>query len=158
MKKICTILLLMISVHLYAPNPKECIWLVSISYKNIELENKKLDILRSIISVEKPHTIEQAKAAKIREDAVGIIQIRPIMVQTVNQILGYNKYWLSDRTDSIKSVEMFMIYQEYYNPNWDQQKAALLWNMGSNYKNATAEQMKRGLKYWEKVRKNLNKV
>ena len=75
------------------------------------------------------------------------------MVATVNQIVGYNKYYLQDRADSVKSVEMFMIYQQRYNPSWDAKKAALLWNMGSNYMRAKKEHWENGLKYWNKVKK-----
>ena len=146
----------MISPLLYAPNVQEPIWLVDNSYRNMELEYRKIKILKSIIAVERPYTIEQAIAAKKREQSVGLLQIRPIMVATVNQIVGYHKYWLEDRTDSIKSVEMFMIYQSYYNPEWNPKKAALLWNMGSNYKKATEQQWKRGLSYWNKVNKQLD--
>ena len=93
----------------------------------MELENRKLRILRAIWWIEHPRTKEQAIQAMHREGAIGAYQIRPIMVATVNQIVGYNKYYLQDRTDSVKSVEMFMIYQNYYNPSWDEMKAALLW-------------------------------
>ena len=119
----------------FAPNCSEHVAYIweSTPVRNMELENRKLRILRAIWWIEHPRTKEQALAAKKREQSVGLLQIRPIMVATVNQIVGYNKYYLQDRVNSVKSVEMFMIYQNYYNPRWDEKKAALLWNMGSNY-------------------------
>jgi hypothetical protein len=161
MKWILTITLTLLNILLqveesYAPNVKENIITIlsptPINY-NMELENRKYRILQAIIHIERPRTPEQAIAAIKRERAVGVLQIHPIMVATVNQIVGYNKYYLQDRNDSIKSVEMFMIYQQRYNPSWDVKKAALLWNGGSNYMKANKEQKKRLDNYWNKVKK-----
>ena len=49
-----------------------------------------------------------------RENAAGILQIRPIMVNDVNRILNLNKddrfYTLDDRWDKEKSIEMFYVF------------------------------------------------
>ena len=140
--KITILTLLSTLLHVkesFAPNCNEHVTYIwkSAPVRNMELENRKLRIPRAIWWVEHPRTKEQALAAKQREQSVGLLQIRPIMVATVNQIVGYNKYYLQDRVDSVKSVEMFMIYQNYYSPKWDEKKAALLWNMGSNYMRAS---------------------
>ena len=116
---------------------------------------KQDNIIKAIWEIEHPRNSKQAIDAKIRENAVGGMQIRPIMVLTVNQLVGYVKYTLTDRKDSLKSVEMFKVYQNYYNPNWDEQTAAYLWNGGSNYKNATKEQWNRMNKYWKLVSKQI---
>lgn len=73
------------------------------------------------------------------EDAVGYIQIRPIMVKEVNGILGYNKYTLNDRWSKEKSFEMFKIYQDFVNPNYDETLACRYWNGGrsGNIKSST---------------------
>ena len=54
------------------------------------------------------------KAYNASEDAVGILQIRPIYVRDVNRILGERRYSLADRWDAKKSIEMTGIYLKYY--------------------------------------------
>lgn len=64
------------------------------------------------------------------EEAVGVIQIRPIMVKEVNQMLGVKRYTLEDRWCEQKSFEMFKIYQDYVNPEYDEELACRFWNGG----------------------------
>ena len=64
--------------------------------------------------------------------SLGILQITPIYVKDVNRILGESKFTLTDRTDIHKSLEMFEIYQSYYNPEKDINKAIKLHNPGAN--------------------------
>lgn len=59
---------------------------------------------------------------------VGILQITPIYVEDVNRILGEERYNLSCRTDTEKSLEMFEILQSHYNPKKDIDKAIKLHN------------------------------
>ena len=51
-----------------------------------------------------------------KEDAVGCLQIRPIMVREVNRILKLNniqmQYTLNDRWSRVRSLEMFEIMAE----------------------------------------------
>jgi hypothetical protein len=53
-----------------------------------------------------------------KEDAVGCLQIRPIMVREVNRLLGKDSFTLSDRRSKVKSIQMFNIlrsaHQEPY--------------------------------------------
>ena len=79
--------------------------------------------------------------------AVGLFQIHPIMVREVNRITGEKLYSYTDRLDSIKSREMFEIYQAYYNPDKDLQLAAYLWNGGPRYYN----NLSKVERYWNKV-------
>ena len=67
---------------------------------------------------------------------LGILQITPIYVKDVNRILGEEKFTLENRIDIIKSLEMFEIYQSYYNPDKDIHRAIKLHNprAGSEYK------------------------
>lgn len=55
-------------------------------------------------------------AINVKENAVGCLQIRPIMVKEVNRVLKRNgmtdKYTLSDRYNREKSIEMFEIMAE----------------------------------------------
>jgi hypothetical protein len=61
-------------------------------------------------------------------DAVGILQIRPMYVNEVNRIVGKRRYTLADRYSVKKSIEMFQIIQEYYNPQHSIEKAIQLHN------------------------------
>ena len=62
---------------------------------------------------------------------VGVLQITPILVTDCNRIIGYDKYSLEDRLDSLKSVEMFNLIQDHYNPQHDYHWALKLWNSGA---------------------------
>jgi hypothetical protein len=86
---------------------------------------------------------EKLEAIKMREttggtnlcnpaepNAVGILQIYPIMVKDVNRILGYEKYQMSDRQSEKMSIEMFWIYQNRYNPSHDFEKMCRIWSGG----------------------------
>ena len=141
----------------YAPNCKEVFYVhetTPIVYD--ALKELKLKVLKAIIAVEKPQTKEQAIVAKIRENAVGILQLRPIAIQEVNRILGKQVYYLSDRVDSVKSVEIFFIIQQFHNPPFNSYKAAMIWNGGSLWYKATPEQKKRLQNYWIKVKSKLS--
>lgn len=65
------------------------------------------------------------------KDDVGVLQITPILLQDCNRIVGYEKYYLNDRYDREKSVEMFNIVQDHYNPQHDYHWALKLWNSGA---------------------------
>jgi len=106
-------------------------------------------LINMIAFVESGHDV---KCVNLKENAVGLLQIRPIMVKEVNRILGKNKFKLSDRFDKDKSIEMFKIYQKYYNPNFEYQKAAYLWNGGSNYSKANKSKKIKLKMYWNKVK------
>ena len=49
----------------------------------------------------------------------------------MNRILKKDTYLLEHRTDIKKSIEMFEIYQAYYNPNKNIKKAIKLHNPGA---------------------------
>jgi hypothetical protein len=84
-------------------------------------------------------------------ESVGLLQIRPIMIREVNQILGYNKYQLSDRLSDKKSIEIFMTYQHKFNPTGNFEKMCRLWNGGrSGMKKAST------LKYYQNALKILH--
>lgn len=61
-------------------------------------------------------------------DDVGVLQIRPIIVEDCNRILGMESFKLEDRLDSLKSVEMFNIIQDHYNREHDLHFALKIWN------------------------------
>jgi len=62
--------------------------------------------------------------------AVGPFQIHECMVDDVNRIVGYKKFSYQDRYNYNKSLEMFNIYQRFYNPNKNIEAAARMWNGG----------------------------
>jgi len=86
----------------------------------------------------------------------GWMQQRPINVDDVNRIIDkipfkiyhYKKFTKKDRFNLDKSIRMWYIWQEYYNPQYDAKLAATLWNGGFKYKNS-----KQALIYWDKVKK-----
>ena len=61
---------------------------------------------------------------------VGLLQIAPICVRECNRIVGKNKFTYKDRYSKEKSIEMFIVFQEYHNPEGDMEKAIRLWNSG----------------------------
>lgn len=88
-------------------------------------------------------------------EAVGALQIRPIMVREVNRILKLQgkteRFKLKDRFDRTQSIRMFMIWKGYHHPNSDFEKIARNWNGGPNgYKYQQTE------KYWNKIQQQLN--
>lgn len=83
------------------------------------------------------------------EDAVGVLQIRPIMVREVNRLLKENKYTLADRWSKSKSIEMFNVIKDH-TTNPTNEILARNWNGGwSGYKKKST------LKYWQKVKTQL---
>ena len=65
------------------------------------------------------------------KDDVGVLQITPILLQDCNRILGCERFTLEDRLDSLKSVGMFNVIQDHYNPQHDYHWALKLWNSGA---------------------------
>ena len=108
------------------------------------------ELIEAIKAIESNHN---SKAIGDNGKAVGILQIHPIMVDHINkEILKENKYSYNDRLNSIKSVEMFNVYQDRYNPTKDYETASRLWNGGDRWytkKHKTD-------KYWEKIKSKLN--
>jgi hypothetical protein len=89
------------------------------------------------------------------ENAVGCLQIRPIMVEEVNRVLDLqgldNIYTLEDRWSRTKSIEMFNVIADYYHETSSYEKIARCWNGGPK-----GLQKKQTKKYWRKVQKRLN--
>lgn len=49
----------------------------------------------------------------------GVLQITPVYMTEANRILGHNRFTLSDRYNKKKSIEMFNIVNDFYNPERD---------------------------------------
>jgi len=87
-----------------------------------------------------------------KENAVGCLQIRPVMVREVNRILRNKKsstrYTKKDRWDCGKSKEMFYIWRSYHHKVSNDETIARNWNGGpKGYKKQSTEH------YWGKVQK-----
>ena len=78
----------------------------------------------AIMYVESGHN----ESAVGQTNDAGVLQITPIYVEEANRILGQKKYTLSDRFDRYKSIEMFTVVNERYNPEKSFYKAMRLHN------------------------------
>ena len=74
---------------------------------------------------------------------VGYLQIGAGMVQECNNILKakgeQKRFTLKDRYDKDKSIEMFILFQEKYNPERNVEKAIRMWNGGPRYRNGSTQ-------------------
>lgn len=116
------------------------------SYKESEKDWKP--VIDAIIQVE-----SNGKNDAKRGASVGILQITPVLVAECNNILRARKikkrYKLSDRKNRQKSIEMFLLFQSWFNPKKDVELAIRSWNGGMHYS------MQRTQRYFEKVMKIL---
>jgi hypothetical protein len=95
----------------------------------------------------------------INGNAVGCLQITPVVVEDVNRIAGTN-FTLQDRYDRQKSIQMAEIYLKYYGQVYtkktgkqpDNEIYARIWNGGPNgWKKTSTED------FWPKVKKEIEK-
>lgn len=111
---------------------------------------KTKSLIDAIIHVESRGNV---RAYNSKEDAVGCLQIRPIMVREVNRLLAKNDilkvYTLADRWSKEKSIEMFNVIRDH-TKNPTDEILARNWNGGWNgYKKPST------LEYWNKVKAQL---
>lgn len=83
----------------------------------------------------------------------GILQIRPIMIREVNNIVGYNMFSLNDRFDEKKSEEIFRIFTDYHTPDWDLELVARRWNGGHDGENKIET-----LPYYHRVKRMMDTI
>jgi len=117
----------------------------------IEPKPIKVPITNAMIMVE---SAGNDSAYNSKEEAVGCLQIRPIMVREVNRILKKTgedyRFEMEDRWNREKSLEMFHVWREYHHPNSTDEVIARNWNGGPNGFNKEST-----LKYWKKVKGRL---
>lgn len=81
----------------------------------------------------------------------GFLQISKVCVEDCNRINKIKKvskrYTLQDRFNRQKSIEMFWIVQNFYNPTLDIDYMILMWNEG----NSAMKKPKRKTSYYKKV-------
>ena len=138
---------------------------LNVSYEEtiIELEPKNIqpiitdgDLLTALIFVEsRGNDSAIGDRHLVGNEAVGALQIRPIMVREVNRILKIQgkteRFDLKDRFDRQQSIRMFMVWKNYHHKNSEPEVIARNWNGGpKGYK------VNRTEKYWLKVQKQLN--
>ena len=110
-----------------------------------------LKLLAAIIQVESGG---DSQAHNRDENAVGLLQIRPIMVAECNRILKKQgspvRYTIDDRWTPERSIEMFWIFQRYWNPEMDAETAARMWQGGPAFKRTP-----RNNAYWQLIKEKL---
>ena len=115
------------------------------------------DFIEAVIYIE---SRGDSLAYNTKEKAVGVLQIRPIMLREVNRVLRKNKvpgkYVLQDRYSQEKSIEMFNIMAEQVNQDKLSQMqffeiVARRWNGGRR-----GDKKKATIKYWERIKNQLN--
>ena len=114
---------------------------------------KKQDLNRLITAIATVESNLNEKA--VSRDCVGYLQIRPCLVQECNNILkkqnSTKRYTLNDRFSKVKSIEMFYIIQDKFNPTYDIERAICIWNAGAYSK-------KKPMGYLRKVMAEYNKL
>lgn len=117
-------------------------------YSYSESEKDWKPVIEAIMQVES-NGRDNAK----RGASVGVLQITPVLVAECNNILRLRKinkrYKLSDRKNRQKSIEMFLLFQSWFNPKKDVELAIRSWNGGMHYS------VKRTQRYFDKVMKIL---
>lgn len=117
-------------------------------YCNGEIDNK-YELIEALLWVE---SRRNDSAYHSGENAIGCLQIRPIMVREVNRVGKLrglkSDYDHSDAWDRYKSMEMFEQWSSVHHEEYDFERMARNWNGGPKgiYKDAT-------LSYWNKVLK-----
>lgn len=124
MKRIL-ILFSLIPVTVFAPITTEYI----IRNDHFRRTIQRSVLIESIIHVE---SSGNPLAYNKKEQAAGIIQIRPVMLNYINRTTG-SKYTLQDRFDKDKSIAMFDSLMKYRNPDYNLKLSCYLWNSGRSY-------------------------
>ena len=120
MKKLLVLALMAISLNAVAQTVPQ-----------VDLQKKWGAVINAIAMVESQG---HPKAVSKNGLYVGYLQISEILVRECNRIVGYKKYTYADRYDKQKSIDMFIDYQEYYNPDGNMERAIrLCWRRLDSY-------------------------
>lgn len=154
MKKVLVLLILPLII---SSGNMHSIKIVTSTPKSTTSPNPINNLVNALIYVES-RGIDNAIGDKhLGKPSIGVLQIRPIMVQEVNRILkrikSKTRYNLKDRFSRIKSIEMFMIWKNYHHKFSNYEKIARCWNGGPN-----GWKIPQTKKYWVKVKQQLNKI
>jgi hypothetical protein len=147
-------------------NPSKATKVIKLESKQVELpkvEIPKIIIAKPKLLVEAMIQVESGGNDSIIGDkhiiggeAVGCLQIRPIMVKEINHQLKRNglepRFTMDDRYSRNKSIEMFNVYVELLHQNHSDEHIARNWNGGpKGYKRKSTE------KYWVKIQREMIK-
>ena len=130
--------------------------IIELKPKNIQPIITDGDLLNALIFVEsRGNDSAIGDRHLVGNEAVGALQIRPIMVREVNRICkiigSHQRFALKDRFDRQKSIHMFMIWREFHHKDDSAEVIARNWNGGpKGYKKD------RTIQYWNKIEKQLN--
>lgn len=120
---------------------------------DIEIADSDQDwkpVIEALIQVESKGNSKAKSGA-----SVGVLQITPVLVAECNNILRRRKskkrYKLSDRWSKQKSVEMFLLFQSWFNPLRNVEQAIRSWNGGMHYSISKTQ------RYFDKVMSILQK-
>jgi hypothetical protein len=117
----------------------------------VEENDSIKDLINAMIIVE---STGNDSAVNHKTNAVGCLQIRPIMVRDVNRIIkkhgGSMEFFPNDRYDRLKSLAMFFVWKSHYHSNSTLEKIARCWNGGVNGDNNPKTE-----KYWKKIKSKL---
>ena len=160
MKKVVLLGLLPLFINSNTNVPIEVCYeetIIELKPKDIQPIIEDGDLLTALIFVEsRGNDSAIGDRHLVGNEAVGALQIRPIMVREVNRILKIQgkteRFDLKDRFDRQQSIRMFMIWKEFHHKDSSPEKVARNWNGGpKGYKKD------RTIKYWNKIEKQLNK-
>lgn len=112
------------------------ITIFSYSSKAVVVDGRWKDVLKAIAHVESK---SKNKTVSKCGNYVGFLQISKVVVDDCNRIVGKKKYKYNHRLDKAKSIEMFYIIQNYYNPDSDLEKAIRIWNGGPKFSKKKTE-------------------
>ena len=100
------------------------------------------NLIKAIIEVESEGKID---AVNDRSGATGVIQLMPIAIKDCNRIIGKKKYGLNDRYSKDRSIEIFNILQDHYNPQHNIHKAIKIQNPngGHEYEKKVINKLKK---------------
>ena len=161
MKKVIVLLSVPLFVSVTDKEPIEVCYeetIIEIKSKSIPNVVTDGDLLDALIFIEsRGNDSAIGDRHLVGNEAVGALQIRPIMVREVNRILKIQKsdkrFKLSDRFNRQKTIEMFYVWKNFHHKDSDFEKIARNWNGGpKGYKLRNTE------RYWKKVQKELNGI
>jgi hypothetical protein len=159
MKKVMILLIVPVFIGSTNPAPLEVCYeetITKLEPKDIPVVISERDLVSALIYVEsRGNDSAIGDRHIVGGEAVGALQIRPIMVREVNRILKIQKsnkrFKLSDRFNRNKTIEMFYVWKNFHHKDSDFETIARNWNGGpKGYKNPRTE------KYWNKVQKELD--
>lgn len=152
-----------ITVVLYNHNKTEQLVIKDTKSTEIVSSKTQTDWELFVESVIKVESSDNDSAYNKKEEAVGCLQIRPIMVDEVNRVLERDnimfRYTMEDRWDREKSVEMFEIMAEQVDccEGLSQEEffemVARKWNGGYR-----GHEKPSTLAYWERVKNKFGSI